>query len=338
MSKQSQPQPQLDEQVQTAISNFTEEPEQIDAIAKIRQHYRVEEGSKYYPLLQEYLNKDNELPETMDRLFGPIYKNIHKFNQSEMQFFDLWHSVLHSATRIPFQDAETHKRLVDFVAAYKEQPHPSGMYDGFGSDTGGIFGSLYGFTYTIQSYWGDVPGHGSGSTDPEIHAWANLNCFWAGLTRDGVCDLWLRCIYAMREALEHDMEKRGSFKKFTAVQFYDSLVPAAAVWVFALQRKLHEKEEDMTRNRFSKRPDYAHAGALYGGPSSFNKERWRFWKERFSVIRHMQFLKDETRDLARRAFDIMEMQEPTAQEQQETTVQEPRYLLRSRTKKLVESA
>lgn len=292
-----------------AISEFTDESEQIDAISKIRHQYRIEEGSKYYTLVQEYVSEDVDLPEAIDKLFGPIYEGIHRFNQSELQFFDLWHSILHSAKRIPFQNVKGHKRLVEFVGAYQKQPHPPGMYNGIGP--GGIFGSLYGFSYTVMNYWNDVPGHGSGCTEPEVHAWANLNYFLACIAKEGICDWRHECLSAMRGALEDIMREKRVSKKFNAFQLYDTLVPAAAVWVFALQGKLYEKEVDMTSRFGTKIPNYAYGGELYTGKSGFNKERWRLWKRRFGEISQMMALSEETRKLAKEAFDVMDQSEPS---------------------------
>jgi hypothetical protein len=317
-------QQKLRQRVQDTISDIVGEPEQIDSIAKIRDHYRIEDDGIYYPTVQEYMRRDIELPEAMDRLFIWILGGIRRFNQSEIKFFDLWHSILHSAMRTPFQDAASHDRLVEFVGQYQKEPHPSGMHDAYGPGRGGIFGSLWGYSYTVQSYWNDVPGHGSGPTEPEIHAWANLNHFWACLTKSEICDHFRECLSAMRGALEYEMKNKRSFQEFTAVQLYNSLVPAAAVWVFVLRGKLYEKEQDLTQLRYSKAPNYAYGGDLYKGPSGFNKGRWRLWKGRFSVISQMQFLSKETRDLAKQAFDIMELDEPT--------VPEARYALRPRKK------
>jgi hypothetical protein len=308
MLAMSKLQQELAQQIRDAISDIIEEPEKIDIIAKIRGQYRVEEGSRYYALLQEYLSGRMDLPEAIERLFGPIYEGIHQFNQDERQFFDLWHSILHSAKRIPFQDINSHKRLVSFIGLYRKQPHPPNIHDYYGTFGAGIFGSLNGFSYTIERYWNDNPGHGSGCTEPEIHAWANLNYFLACITKENIYCSWRECQMAMRGALEYDMEKRDFFQKLTSIQLYEALVPAAAVWVFALRGTLYEKE--MRPHKGGKNPHYGYGGPLYKGESGFNKERWRFWLERFVVISQMENLSEEVRKIAKEASDVMNQSEP----------------------------
>ncbi|KAF2681680.1 hypothetical protein K458DRAFT_479244 [Lentithecium fluviatile CBS 122367] len=294
---------QTDLEVQEAISSISSEPDLIDAVCKIRKQFRIKENSLYYPL---YYTREA--------------------NRENAQFDDLWNCILHSAKRTWFRDKGAHTKLLHILRTIKRNPYPPNRYNGYGP--GCIFSCLWGFDRTLSLFLRDNPGYGSGYTQPESHAWTNLNYFAACITKDdpeNPWGNWVYCIEAMRAVLEDDMnddEPHQRSRPGTAIQRYNSLVPAAAVWVLVLGKTLYEKKQDLTPVIGAKRPNYAFGGKLYHGPSGFNKERWTLWKKRFGEISQMGGLNDETRDLAREAFNEME--------QNERPAVGSRYLLRPR--------
>jgi hypothetical protein len=156
----------------------------------------------------------------------------------------------------------------------------------------------------------DCPGCGCGYLLPEAHAHANMLYFYALLTREGILNCWIYCIWEMREALEKPHKDDAATRYLssnsgTAVQKYNAQVPAAAVWVFALGKELYQREIDLTpKSKLHGRP--ALGGPLWKGGQEFSKERWALWKKRFGEVAEMEGLSEEVRGIAREAFGVMD--------------------------------
>jgi hypothetical protein len=141
------------------------------------------------------------------------------------------------------------------------------------------------------------------SFDIEVTAWTNMNSFYALLTGKGMFDLsQYFAIWATRQALETSQKDD---EESTAVQKYETYVPAAAVWVFGAFRTLFEKEKDLTPEN-DNGGDPARGGDLWKGKSEFSKERWYFWRERFAEVGKMDEVNEDTRTVARDAVNAME--------------------------------
>jgi hypothetical protein len=289
--------------VQEVLARTPDEAQQIDEIAKIRNYTRPKEGSEIYVLIQEYIDGKVDVDVTIEKITRPLDEKLVKTTnwEEEVELSDMWNGVLHSARRIPFRNNEGHMKLVDLVKAYKEHPEPA--HEG----EQGIYEKLLYLGISSRETMNGFPGGAAGYTKPEIHAYTNLHYFFALFTREGVREYWIYCIWAMRDALEDNLDddRQTRHKPVTAAQKYDAFVPAAAVWVLVLGKALYEREEDMTpTNRNQGNP--ARGGEYWKGKPEFSKARWALWKDRFSKVGGMTELSDETRQIAKEAVECME--------------------------------
>jgi len=295
----------LRRQVEEVISKIADEGERIDAIARIRNWFGPRDDSRTYPVIQSYLIGSVSLTEAIDQITGPIDAALLAGRRESISEMDIYYSFFHSAKRISFRDIEKHSKLVALFRAYKSHPGPSEDP----KEPSGFYKSLPNFYMAARETVNDAPGGGSGFSDPEIHAWANLNYFFAQLTAnaDGLANFWMYCIWAMRDALENDHTVGNPDEVHSAStesQRYNAFVPAAAVWVLALREKLYENEHDFTPTR-PNQGSPARGGELWKGGPVFSKTRWALWKKRFGEISDMDEVSDETRAIAKEAFNVM---------------------------------
>ncbi|KAK3215266.1 hypothetical protein GRF29_19g2744316 [Pseudopithomyces chartarum] len=280
------------ERIEKVFSETNDEPTQIDRIAEIRGWFRPEKNSIFYPAVQNYVNDETDLQTTVTQITKPIDEAIaaQKFENTGQE--DLWNSILHSAKRIPYQQ-NGHKKLLDLIKAIQKCPEPSL------SEEQSMYTTLSSLGRQVREVYNDSPGD-IGKFPPEIHAWTNCNYFLALLNNSEILNLHIYVIWAMREALE---EKADPPK-----EWYDTHVPAAAVWVFVLGRKLYEREEDLTpKSEYEGNP--ARGGELWTGGSEFSKARWAFWKKRFGEVAGEEGVSQETKDIAKEAVAAMEKAE-----------------------------
>jgi hypothetical protein len=153
---------------------------------------------------------------------------------------------------------------------------------------------------TCREAYNDQPTPGS-SLDIEATAWANMNFFFALLTKEDIANNSLFAIWAMRQALE---TPHSDDEESTAVQKYDTYVPAAAVWVFGASLTLRNKEVDLTP-KDKKQGNPARGGELWKGKAEFSRARWEFWQQRFTEIGNMDAVSEVTRNVARDAVQAM---------------------------------
>ncbi|KAF2017380.1 hypothetical protein BU24DRAFT_149609 [Aaosphaeria arxii CBS 175.79] len=288
--------PKSESEIMETIDKISGEAEKIDAIAEIRGHLRPESDSKFYPIIQKYNNGNLNLEEAIQTLLEPI----EKANDGEdINALDLWYSFIHSAKRTPFRNAESHDRLGKLLKGIKVHSNNEAPKDDYAG--------LRDFGLAARETMNDSPGVGAGYTEPEAHAYANMQYFYATISRDGTFDLWLYAIWEMRAALENHQADDGpddAHKPGTALQKYRARVPAAAAWIFGAGHKLYQKEEDLT----PKRPNEgnpARGGELWKGMAGFSKERWALWKSRFEEIGQMDNVDEYTRNIAKEAVSAM---------------------------------
>ncbi|KAF2659434.1 hypothetical protein K491DRAFT_195380 [Lophiostoma macrostomum CBS 122681] len=295
-------------EIQEVLSHTPDEAQQIDQIAKIRNYLRPKDTSNVYPLVQEYINEKANLDVVIEKITKPIDDEVAKTGnwEEEVDWWDFWYSVLHSARRISFRTDEGHKKLVDLVKAYKEHPEPTHQGEQ------GIYERLLYLGIASREFLDNAPGLMAGYTTPELHAFTNLHCLFAHLTREGVREYWIYCIWAMRDALEDQLEDdKPEYRKDisgTAIQKYNAFVPAAAVWVLVLGKALYEREEDRTPTD-SNQGNPARGGYYWKGKAEFSKARWELWKQRFGRICEMKELSEETRQIAKETVARMEESE-----------------------------
>lgn len=277
----------------------------IDQIAKVRGWFRPEEDSAYYPIVQQYLQGNLDLDTATSKLFKPIDQKIIDQKLDDVNFVDLWYSIIHSAKKVSFHQVETdgkcnahsHAKVVDLVAAFREhkiKDHEEHNY---------IYSDLYDLGMACREANNDQPD--PNATEVEIEAWANVNFFWARVTEKGLLDLSLYAIWRMRTALEEDIQDDV---EGTVAQKYDVYVPAAASWIFGLGRALYTKEEDLTPPD-RKQGNPAKGGDLWKGKAEFSKDRWSLWKERLGVISKLDSVSDKTKNISRDALEAMERAE-----------------------------
>lgn len=294
-----------DRKIEELLPTIQDEPTQIDEIAKVRGWFRPQQDSTFYPIIQHFLSGQKEISETINKITAPIDEVITAGKSADVNWLDLWYSFIHSAKRISFRDSDSHAKLIDLYKAFRAHADSSEAKSKYATTLNYI---------AAREAYNDAPGVGAGWFEAEAHAWANLNYFYARLTADGLDNMWTYVIYSMREALEEAKEdddpkefvRRGPV---TAAQKYDASVPAAAVWVFALGKKLYENVEDLTP-KDKKYGNPAKPGELWeGGKPEFSKARWAFWKKRFGEIANVEGVKQETRAVAKEAVGAMEKAE-----------------------------
>ena len=81
-----------------------DEAAQIDRIAQIRGWFRPKDDSAHYRIIQDYLSENIDSNEVATKLFGPIDEKITASKLDDVDFLDLWYSIIHSAKRITFRD------------------------------------------------------------------------------------------------------------------------------------------------------------------------------------------------------------------------------------------
>jgi hypothetical protein len=283
-----------DLKIKEAISSAQDEPQQIDAIASIRGWFRPHEDSPFYPLIQQYLASDNDLSEITEKLSNSISKE-----KTEENYLDLCYSILHSAKRIPWRNTSDHTKLVELVKTLKNDVE--------------TFQELSYWGMATREVWNDSPGAGAGYSEPEAHAWANINYYLARVKQERIWGGFepLYGLWAMRQALEEEVEDDGpddAHKPGTKVEKYNTNVPAAAVWAIVLGKDLYELEKDMTPKE-ANRGNPAKGGKLWKGSAEFSKERWAFWKKRFGDISELEEPNEETKNIAKEAVERMERAE-----------------------------
>lgn len=286
--------------IEEVISSSRDDGEKIDQIAKIRGWFRPQENSVYFPTVQDYLKREVHLNEVSSKLFGPIDEKIAASKLDDVDFMDLWYSLIHSARRISHRDLHKHNSVIELVAAFKNHSIPENEKYNY------LYHSMTDFSMACREAYNDKPqATQNGFFDIEIEAWANINHFFALVTAQGLEDLSIFAIWAMREALETPQEDDDGA---TAAQKLDAYIPAATAWVIGTGENLFKKQKDLTPTD-PKQGNPARGGKLWEGKAEFSKDRWEFWKNRFYEISSFEGLKEKTRDIAKDAVQGMERAE-----------------------------
>jgi hypothetical protein len=286
------------EEIQKVVSSNSSDDTKIDQIAKIRGWFRPAEDSYFYPIVQDYLNEKLSLDDATKKLCDPIDEKIAAERLDDANFMDLWHSIIHSARRTHYSDTDIHVSIVSLIKSFKEHSIPDNEKYNY------LFDSLTDFLMACRESFNDAPIPGS-SFEIESVAWSNLNFFLALLVGKELADNSLFAIWALRQALE---TPHTDDEESTAVEKYETYMPAAAAWVFGAHRALYEKEEDLTP-KDKKHGNPARGGELWKGKAEFSHARWNFWAERFAEIGRMEELSASTRNVAKDAVESMERAE-----------------------------
>jgi len=109
--------------------------------------------------------------------------------------WQLWFGVVHAARRTSWKDEVAQERLVDLVTQFKSRPDPPLPHNATKAlrndsiwKSGEVWSNLNMFGSAAREDWNMVPGGGAGYSQPEIHAWINVNAFVARLTVAGVIE------------------------------------------------------------------------------------------------------------------------------------------------------
>lgn len=289
------PHQKQNQQIQEIVSSNDDDGAKIDQIAKVRGWFRPEEDSCFYTSVQDYLKEKLELEDAAKKILTPIDEKISAERLDDVNFMDLWFSILHAARRTHYRDPNVHISIVRLVQAFKEHSIPNNEQYNY------LHKKQTDLLMACREVYNDQPIPGT-SFEVENLAWSNLNFFLALLVREKLADNFLFAIWAMRQALETPNEDD---EESTAVQKYETYVPAAAVWVFGAHHVLFEKQEDLTP-KDKKHGNPGRGGALWKGKAEFSPARWNFWKDRFAEIAKMDGLGEETRTVAKDAVESME--------------------------------
>lgn len=279
------------QKIKEIVAETQNEPTQIDRIAQALGWFRPAQNSVFYPTVQDYANGAKDLKTTINDITKPIDEASAAGKIDEVDLQDLWNSIFHTVKRIPYRNTESHSKLIELLKTIKKHPEPEPAREE------PIYSSLSGFSMASREAYNDSPESESGVSTAEINAWANLNYFLARVTAAEISDMSLYAIFMMREALEQKSED-------VSPSHYDAHVPAAAMWVFGLDRKLYEREEDMSP-KTPNQGNPARGGALWTGGSEFSKARWTFWKKRFGEVSEDNEVSNETRSVAKEAAEAM---------------------------------
>ena len=255
--------------------------------------------------MQKYAEGEIDLSTATSALFDSIDKKIEDQKLDDINFLDLWYSIIHAAKRKSFHQAQeegkrdtySHSKIADLVAAFRNHKIPGNEAYNY------IYSSLTDFSMACREVYNDTPD--SDASDFEIDAWANVNFFFAHITKEDLADLSTLAIWSMRTALENDLQDdvEGS-----AAQKYNIYIPAAASWIFGMGRALYTKDTDLTPTD-RKQGNPAKGGELWKGKAAFSKERWDLWKERLAVVSKMEDVSNKTRYISKDALVAMERSE-----------------------------
>jgi hypothetical protein len=249
-------------------------------------------------LIQQFLNEQIDVKEATSRILEPIDEKIKEAKLDDVDFMDLWTSIIHSAKRSTYRDSARtyHNTLVDLLIAFKEHSIPGNEQYNY------IYQEMTDFGMACREALNDAPVAHNGYIEREVEAWTNLNFFFSLVAAKHIQDLSLYALFALREALENPpIDDPMS----TANQKYDANVPAAAAWIIGYGHDLFRMEKDLTPSD-RKQGNPGRGGELWKGKAEFSKERWALWKERFSAIADMEGVKEQTKIDARDAIQGME--------------------------------
>ncbi|KAN0070846.1 Protein of unknown function (DUF3632) domain containing protein [Elaphomyces granulatus] len=123
----------------------------------------------------------------------------------------------------------------------------------------------------LREEWGystlgeDIP------TPEESSKWLGLNSFTARLHNESLVDATLLAMYELRTALEEEHPAR---------EVADCKISVASEWIIKSGMKLYS-EAPLHKDERWMNP----TGPLYDGEAGISRERWQFWKLRFSEVK-----------------------------------------------------
>jgi hypothetical protein len=80
------------------------------------------------------------------------------------------------------------------------------------------------------------------------------------------------------------------------------MVPATAVWINFNRKEIYESTGEMSG-------EYDWITNEWKGKKGWSKKRWEFWRERFIAVSTEEAVSEETREIAKKAAELMEKTE-----------------------------
>ncbi|KAI0099087.1 hypothetical protein GGR51DRAFT_536686 [Nemania sp. FL0031] len=234
---------------------------------------------------------------------------------TESQLWDLWYAVLHIAKRIPWTNDAQQNKLLDLVRALKARPDPPPpssvtvpLKRNWIWESGKLWSNLSTLGPSVRESWNEACGYGSGWTDEEQQAWANLNAFVARLTASETADFDIYAVWALSGALENDIQHTSLHHDASDPTQLSLLLTVASVWIQIAGKYLfeHHPSEDEFGQSDSE-VDLATRGTFPWTQStnepSLCSARWRFWSGRFAQEARNDELSESVRELTAKSAD-----------------------------------
>ncbi|KAJ7681983.1 hypothetical protein DFH06DRAFT_285073 [Mycena polygramma] len=215
---------------------------------------------------------------------------------TEGQLWNLWFSLLHVAKKTPWRDAAAQQRLVALTAALKARPDPptpvnaavAKQFNWLGTE---MWASQACFGPSGREMWNDLPGCGAGWHSPEVRAWINVNAFVARLTAQGVRDIRVYGVWALRDTLEDEITIGGHHPADSVDQMAEGMFETAAVWVRLAGRFIYERLKKFSEEDSDDEP--------------VTFAQWNKWRQRFTEQAEKRQYTERVTGIARECAEIM---------------------------------
>ncbi|KAI5810444.1 hypothetical protein BZA77DRAFT_287883 [Pyronema omphalodes] len=253
-----------------------------------------------FNIINDYLQPSNTLSATeaaqkLDALFPNNRPDVDGEDKEEAGSFlaEFWEIIVMIAQQIPALHP-AQDNLIGLLKALRELPTDLKV-DIWGSDC---------------RVWQDLPligvhmveAENYTSEEDEPEKWKNFNAFCARLTRDGLCDMSLMGTHTLSSALEEEPDSRSRAYKAYGETFARQ-IPVAELWFSIAGKAMFERcrgdvdTEDLKDGC---------AGHLWENkPLGLSIERWDFWKDRFRTIGAHPVADEPTKEVAKKAHDVM---------------------------------
>ncbi|KAF5313856.1 hypothetical protein D9619_013057 [Psilocybe cf. subviscida] len=205
----------------------------------------------------------------------------------ESFLWEFWGIFAKAAGQVPVDHAGQ-QRLVELLTALRDLPNPVPV-----PELEASWGEL--------KLWSDLPIMGPTFREAlDVDTGINLQAFIARIGGAGLAGFWFLALYSLNKALEMQLEPRSTAYDKRG-ELLDEAVPNAAVWIQFAGAKIYEMSvaEEM-------RDTTAGKGGSWKGQPGFSKKRWDSWKRKFEQLSGDIITKQETRDAAAKAKDIMD--------------------------------
>lgn len=148
--------------------------------------------------------------------------------------------------------------------------------------------------------WADLPLLGPAFREAlDVRQGINFEAFLARITQSGIANWSWLGLCVMHGALEVEPDPRARAYQEQGPGF-DATILRAIMWLEIAGVKLYE---EVKAGAFRDQK-YA-SGGHWKGPAGFSSERWEYWKNRFGDIGVHEQVCDVTKELARKALDLM---------------------------------